>query len=124
MLKPVSPIDARHVVGLDNDRGVIMQEMSPSMQMKMGSGMVMGSPSMQGMGSPDMYMGVTSPAAPSTALTPSVSLIHYFVSETVDSDVNCNMQLQEISLARGELVEELTSFRLAKKQPYEMTLCA
>ncbi len=92
-----------------------MQEMSPSMQMKMGSGMGMGSPSMQGMGSPDMQMGVISPAAPSTALTPSVSLNKYFVSETVDSDVHFNMQLQKISLARSELVREVTSIRRVKR---------
>ena len=115
MLNRVAPVDVRQLVGLDHDRGFNMQEMSSSMQMKMGSGMVTGSPSMQGMGSPDMQMGGISPAAPSTALTPSVSLVHHFISETVESDVHCNMQLQNISLARSELVREVTSIRRVKR---------
>ncbi len=56
---------------------VILQVMSPGMQMNMDSGMQMG------MGSPDMQMGMMIPgkqsseAASPIALTPSVSLIVY-----------------------------------------------
>ena len=50
MLNRVAPVDVCQLVGLDHDRGVDMQEMSSSMQMKMGSGMVMGLPKHAGHG--------------------------------------------------------------------------